>query len=187
MSSRNYLQLHLGSCPIGIDFSGLLARYVKLMVAHAPGMPGTFFPPPRIRDPDMHHGTCVTHVPWCMPGSLTSGCLWSRWRENRSRYSRRMRNPQFYVSGKRPHVVARCCCLESNAIAKSSRLHCSSGIVHFLVKMLSSFECVFFTEIPPRPRTYYILSVRELDTSTSKFVAKSMLVSQADFSLDVDA
>ena len=21
-------------------------------------------------DPDMHHGTCVTHVPWCMPGSL---------------------------------------------------------------------------------------------------------------------
>ena len=24
-------------------------------------------------DPDMHHGTCVTHVPWYMPGSLTSG------------------------------------------------------------------------------------------------------------------
>ena len=21
-------------------------------------------------DPDMHHGTCVTHVPWCMSGSL---------------------------------------------------------------------------------------------------------------------
>ena len=21
----------------------------------------------------MHHGTCVTHVPWCMPGSLTCG------------------------------------------------------------------------------------------------------------------
>ena len=26
----------------------------------------------------MHHGTCVTHVPWCMPGSLTSGFLWKR-------------------------------------------------------------------------------------------------------------
>ena len=57
---------------------GTLARYAKLWVAHAPGMPGTFFPPPRISDPDMHHGTCVTHVPWCMPGSLTSGFLWSR-------------------------------------------------------------------------------------------------------------
>ena len=31
--------------------------------AHAPGMPGTFSPPPQVRDPDMHHGTCVTHVP----------------------------------------------------------------------------------------------------------------------------
>ena len=41
-------------------------------------MPGTFSPPPRVSDPDIHHGTCVTHVPWCMPGSLTSGFLWSR-------------------------------------------------------------------------------------------------------------
>ena len=24
-------------------------------------------------DPGMHHGTCVTHVPWCISGSLTSG------------------------------------------------------------------------------------------------------------------
>ena len=24
-----------------------------------------------VSDPDMHHGTCVTHVPWCMSGSLT--------------------------------------------------------------------------------------------------------------------
>ena len=50
----------------------------------------------------MHHGTCVTHVPWCMSGSLTWGFHWSRWRGKRSRHSRRMRNPQFYVSGKRP-------------------------------------------------------------------------------------
>ena len=54
-----------------------LTRYVKLR-AHAPGMPGTFSPPPRVSDPDMHHVTCVTQVPWCMPGSLTSGFLWSR-------------------------------------------------------------------------------------------------------------
>ena len=34
----------------------------------------------RVSDSDMHHGTCVTHVPWCMPGLLTSGFLWRRWR-----------------------------------------------------------------------------------------------------------
>ena len=79
---------------------GPLARYVQLRVAHVPGMPGTFFAPLRVSDPDMHNGTCVTHVPWCMPGSLTSSFLWSRWRENRSLHSRR--NPQFYVSCKSP-------------------------------------------------------------------------------------
>ena len=26
---------------------------------------------PLASDPDMHHGTCITHVPWCMSGSLT--------------------------------------------------------------------------------------------------------------------
>ena len=26
-----------------------------------------------VSDSNMHHGTCVTHVPWCMSGSLTCG------------------------------------------------------------------------------------------------------------------
>ena len=69
-------------------------------------MPETFSPPPRLSDPDMLQGTCVTHVPWCMPGSLTSGFLWTRWRGKRSRHSRRMRNPQFYVPGKKPMTNA---------------------------------------------------------------------------------
>ena len=61
---------------------GPLTTYVKLRVMHAPGMPGTFSPPPRVSDPGMHHGTCVvaiwspsasseiavTYVPWCMTG-----------------------------------------------------------------------------------------------------------------------
>ena len=38
-------------------------------------MPGTFSPPPRVSDPEMRRGMCVTHVQWCMPGSLTSGFL----------------------------------------------------------------------------------------------------------------
>ena len=44
----------------------------------------------------------VTYVPWCMPGSLSRGFLWRRRCGKRTRHSRRMRNPQFYVSGKRP-------------------------------------------------------------------------------------
>ena len=83
--------------PSILPWHGTLARYVKLRVAHAPEMPGTVSFPLWVRNPDMHHGTCMTRVPWCMPGSLTSGFLWSRWRGKHSRHS-----PQFYVSGKRP-------------------------------------------------------------------------------------
>ena len=66
--------------------NGPLTRYVKLRVAHASRIPVTFSPPPRVSDPDMYHGTCIPHVPWCMPGSLTGGFLWSRWRGKRSRH-----------------------------------------------------------------------------------------------------
>ena len=47
---------------------GPLASYVNLRVTHASGMPGTFPRHRGLSDPDMHHGTCVPHVPWCMPG-----------------------------------------------------------------------------------------------------------------------
>ena len=56
------------------NHNGSFARYVKLWVVHAPGMPGTFSPLPRVSDRD-------------------GGC---------ARHSRRMRKPQFCVSGKRP-------------------------------------------------------------------------------------
>ena len=64
------------------SYNGPLPSYLKLRVVHAPGMSGTYSPPPLVSDPDMHRGTCVTQVPWCMPGSLTSNFLWSRWRGN---------------------------------------------------------------------------------------------------------
>ena len=50
----------------------------KIAGAHAPGMPGSFSPSPQVSDPGMHHGTCVTHVQWGMPRSLTNGFLWNR-------------------------------------------------------------------------------------------------------------
>ena len=63
--------------------------------------PSTFSPPPRVSDPDTHHGTCVTHVPRCMPGSQTSGFHWSQWR---GKHCRRMRNPQFFHIWQEAHV-----------------------------------------------------------------------------------
>ena len=50
-----------------------------------------------VSDPGMHHGTCVTHVPWCMPGSLT--------RVARETFPAFSAHAQFYVSGKRPMVI----------------------------------------------------------------------------------
>ena len=60
--------------------NGPLTRYLKFLVAHAPG---TFLhhrlqrkpsnPILPVTDPDMHHSTWVTHVPWCMSESLTPG------------------------------------------------------------------------------------------------------------------
>ena len=95
----NWLDIHRATSPY--QWASYQIRK-KIWVAHAPGMPGTFSPPLRVSDPDMHHGTCVTHVPWCMPGSLYNGILWGRWRGKRSRHSRRMRNQKFCASGKRP-------------------------------------------------------------------------------------
>ena len=59
----------------------------KIADAHAPTMSGTFSLAPRVSDPDMHHDTCVMR-------EFGRG-------EKHSRHSRRMRNSQFYVSGKR--------------------------------------------------------------------------------------
>ena len=55
---------------------------------------------PLASDPGMHHGTCVTHVTWCMSGSLNHAGGGKR-----SQHCRRMRNSQFYVSGKRPIIT----------------------------------------------------------------------------------
>ena len=84
----------------------------KIVGAHAPGMSETFSPPPRVSDLDMHHGTWMTHVPWCMRGSLTSGFLWSRLWRKRSWHSRRIveirRSYDRFISTTGCHTLVRC-------------------------------------------------------------------------------
>ena len=66
------------------------------------GNAGNVFPHRRLQrkqlvsDPGMHHGTCVTHVLWCMSGSLTSGDgkMFSAFPAHA--------HPHFYVSDNRP-------------------------------------------------------------------------------------
>ena len=116
------LQDWLSKLPKRIRVHGPLTRYVKLRVAHEPGIPVTFSQPPRVSDPDMDHGTCVTSVPWCMPGSQTSGFLWSRWRGKRFRNSRRMRSPQSYVSDKRS--------MEIRSMKEDSRFKIQDSFIH---------------------------------------------------------
>ena len=55
-----------------------LTKYVKLQVAHAPGMPGTFSAPPTskgilVSDSSVQHGACSNLVPWCISGLQTRG------------------------------------------------------------------------------------------------------------------
>ena len=82
---------------------GPLTRFVKLRVVYAPGMPRTFsrhqlqmkpIVSERSRCVARHvrHARSVMHIRVANP----------RWWGKRSRHSRRMRNPQSYVSGKRP-------------------------------------------------------------------------------------
>ena len=107
-----YPNINFGLCDtcINIDLRHLYtpcqwaSRQIRTIASCAcAGNTGNVFPTTAgYSDPDMHHDTCVTYVPWCNPASLNSGFLWSRWRGKHSRHSWRMRNPHFYVSGKRP-------------------------------------------------------------------------------------
>ena len=75
--------------------------------------------------------TCVTHVPWCLPGSLTSGFRWNRCWRKRPRHSRwRMRNAHFYVSGKRSMVKTTRICKISSVTCQSVYLCKHASTIH---------------------------------------------------------
>ena len=98
---------------------------------------------------DVYRGTCVTHVPRCMPGSLTSGFIWSRWRGKRSRHSRCMRNPQFYVSGEAHYVKTRVSNTSNGirmffAICCALFLSVTNLIILFLYDYFTGTGAIFF-------------------------------------------
>ena len=76
----NYRPYHNHSMVVHVDSDPWASYQISKIVGCAcAGNAGNVFPrrrfqrKPLISDPGMHHGTCVTHVPWCMSGSLTCG------------------------------------------------------------------------------------------------------------------
>ena len=71
-------QFHIPQCTIqnrNVNWMGLLPDRQNCGLRMRRECRECFSPPPTskkqlVSDPGMHHGTCVTHVPWCMSGSL---------------------------------------------------------------------------------------------------------------------
>ena len=84
-------------------------------------MPGTFSLPSRVSDPDSITARASRMCRDSMPGSLSSGFLWSWWQGKRSWHSRRKRNLQLYVSGKRPMVLWSRFALLKSELSRHSR------------------------------------------------------------------
>ena len=91
-----FASLHAPSC------YGPHTRYVKLRVAHAPGMPGTFFPAVEFKgNRELAIPACITARAWrtcrdacrdCLPAGKTFPAFPAH------------AHPQFYVFGKRPMI-----------------------------------------------------------------------------------
>ena len=84
---------------------GPLARYVKLRIAHAPEMPGTFSLSPTSNEKTSKRSRHASRHVRDARAVMHVGIANPRWRGKRSQNSRCMRNPQFYVSGKRSMYV----------------------------------------------------------------------------------
>ena len=87
---------------LGIHYNGSLTRYARSRVAHAPGMPGTFSPPPTSKETASLRSWHASRHVRLARAVMHAGIANLRWRGKRSRQSRFMRKPQFYVSGKKP-------------------------------------------------------------------------------------
>ena len=72
-------EFDIAACKIGKDSQHqLLQQWAPYQIRNIANCActwntGNVFPATAVSDPDIHHGTCVTHVPRCMPGPLTNG------------------------------------------------------------------------------------------------------------------
>ena len=78
-SVTNYVYCFVRSFTLVLTATWASYQIHKIAGCACAGNAGKVFPrrrfqrKPLVSDPGMHHGTCVTHVPWCMSGSLTCG------------------------------------------------------------------------------------------------------------------
>ena len=111
---------------------GPLARYVKFRVAYA-GNTGNVFPASAGKQSRHASRTCVTHVPWYTPGSLTSGFLWNRWRGKRSRLEKGSRkyltHPQIFSDGENINKETKYFCRNTSWLSLSVYLHTKKKII----------------------------------------------------------
>ena len=131
-------------------YDGPLTRYVKLWVAHAPGMLGTFSPPPtsketaglRSRHASRHvrDAHAVMHIGIANP----------QWRGKGARDSRRMRNAQFYVSGKRPMDVI-CSLYRATFVVFFLKLFDSRHVGKITFACALHFQVFYFREFSLTP------------------------------------
>ena len=100
---------------------GPLTRYVKLLVPHAAGKAITFSQSTQVGDPNIHHITWFTHVPWCLPGSLTSGFLRSRRRGKQPGIPRACTTRNFIYLVRGPWLIPQMMMLRNKAQLRQAR------------------------------------------------------------------
>ena len=89
-------------------------------------MPGTFSPPQTSKETACERSRYASRHVRDARAVMHVVITKKRWRGKRSRHSRYMRNPQFYVSGKRPmENTGKIDCYKTQGIAKHVRLRYS--------------------------------------------------------------
>ena len=83
--------------------NGPLTRYVKMWVAHVPGMSGTFSPPPTSKETASSRSRHASRHVRDARAVIHVGIAYPRWQGKRSRQSRRMRTRNFTYLARRAY------------------------------------------------------------------------------------
>ena len=117
--------------------NGPLARYVQLRVADAPGMPGTFSSPITSNETVSYRSRHASRHVRDARAVMHVGIANPRMRGKRYRHSGRMRNPRFYVFGKRPI---------GPVMRKAFPYHHVTMIIFFIFAYISVYPYMFIME-----------------------------------------